>query len=116
MSSNHTLLDLHNAIQHAFQFDDDHLYSFFMDGIPWSDEKFTSPFDNEGPHVDEVKIGELGLDKGQTILYLFDYGDEWRFSVVLETIGQDKPQPKKPRIVETKGESPTQYPDWEEEE
>lgn len=85
-----------------------------MDGIPWSDQKFTSPFEEEGPHVDEARIGELGLVKGQTFLYLFDYGDEWRFSVSLETIQPDKPHPKKPRIVETKGKSPEQYPDWEE--
>jgi hypothetical protein len=109
MSSNHTLLDLHNAIQNAFQFDDDHLYSFFMDGIPWSEEKFTSLFDDEGPHVDQVTIGELGLGQGQTFLYLFDYGDEWRFQVTLETIRQDNPHPKKPRIVEAKGDSPEQY-------
>jgi hypothetical protein len=114
ISSTHTLLDLHNAIQNAFQFDSDHLYSFFMDGIPWSDEKFSSPYEDEGPHVDEVRIGELGLAKGQTILYLFDYGDEWRFSVTLEEIQQDKPHPKKPRIIESKGKNPEQYPNWEE--
>jgi len=114
ISSNHTLLDLHNAIQNAFQFDSDHLYSFFMDGIPWSDEKFSSPFEDEGPHVGEVRIGELGLAKGQTILYLFDYGDELRFSVTLEEIQQDKPHPKKPRIIESKGKNPEQYPNWEE--
>jgi hypothetical protein len=114
LSSNDTLLELHNAIQTAFQFDSDHLYSFFMDGVRWSDEKFTSPFEEEGPHVDEVRIGELGLTKGQTILYLFDYGDEWHFHVTLEEILQDKPHPKKPRIVESKGKSPEQYPNWEE--
>lgn len=103
LASNHTLLDLHYAIQRAFQFDDDHLYSFFMDGIPWSDERFTSPFDNEGPHADKVKIGELELTNGQTFLYLFDYGDEWRFQVKLESIQQDVPLSKKPRMVEAKG-------------
>ena len=49
LSSKHPLLDLHNAIQNAFRFDSDHLYSFFMDGIPWSDEKFTSPDEEDGP-------------------------------------------------------------------
>jgi shikimate kinase len=114
LSSNHTLLDLHSAIQDAFQFDSDHLYSFFMDGIPWSDEKFSSPYEDEGPHVDEVRIGELGLTTGQTILYLFDYGDEWHFHVTIEEIQQGKPLPKKPRMVESQGKSPEQYPDWEE--
>jgi hypothetical protein len=114
LSSNHTLLDLHQAIQDAFDFDSDHLFSFFMDGVPWSDEKFSSPYEDEGPHADEVKIGELCLGKGRTILYLFDYGDEWHFHVTLEEILPDKPHPKKPRIVESKGKNPEQYPDWEE--
>jgi len=109
LSSGHTLLDFHNAIQDAYKFDSDHLYSFFMDGIPWSDEKFTSPHEDEGPHVNEVSIGELGLVKGQTFLYLFDYGDEWRFRVSLEEIQANKPHPKRPRIVERKGKSPEQY-------
>lgn len=30
-----TLLELHYAIQRAFKFDDDHLYSFFMSGKAW---------------------------------------------------------------------------------
>jgi len=114
LSSGHTLLDFHYVIQKAYGFDSDHLYSFFMDGTPWSDEKFTSPDDDEGPHVDEVRIGELGLVKGQTFLYLFDYGDEWRFRVALEEIEENNPHPKKPRIVESEGKSPEQYPNWEE--
>jgi hypothetical protein len=83
-----------------------------MDGIPWSDEKFTSPYEDEGPYADEVRIGELGLVKGQTFLYLFDYGDEWRFRVTLEEIRHDQPHPKSPRIVERKGGSPEQYPKY----
>jgi shikimate kinase len=112
LSSDHTLLDFHNAIQDAYKFDSDHLFSFFMDGIPWSDEKFASPYENEGPHADEVSIGELGLVQGQTFLYLFDYGDEWRFQVTLEEIQHNKPHPKKPQIVERKGASPEQYPKY----
>ena len=34
------------------------------------------PYEEEGPWVDDVRIGELGLFIGQNILYLFDYGDE----------------------------------------
>jgi hypothetical protein len=114
LSSSHTLLDLHYAIQKAYHFDDDHLYSFFMDGVAWSDEKFTSPNEDEGPYADEATIGELGLGKGQAFLYLFDYGDEWRFRVVLEEILQDKTRPKIPRILKKKGKSPRQYPNWDE--
>ena len=109
LSSDHTLLDLHNSIQSAYGFDDDHLYSFFMNGKIPSDEVFTSPYDDTGPHVDVVRIGDLGLTVGQNILYLFDYGDMWRFRVELEEIRALGVIPLNPMIIESKGKSPKQY-------
>jgi hypothetical protein len=109
ISADDTLLSLHRAIQEAYHFDDDHLYSFFMDGKRWSRERFTSPLEDEGPHVDEARIGELGLYVGQNILYLFDYGDEWKFRVELEETRTEGTKPSKPKIVEKKGKAPKQY-------
>lgn len=114
ISANHTLLDLHRSIQKAYNFDDDHLYSFFMDGELWSHESFSSPYEDEGPYVDEVRIGELGLFVGQNILYLFDYGDKWCFRLSLEEIRAEGPKPSEPRIIEEKGKAPEQY-EWYEE-
>jgi len=113
VSADHTLLDLHRAIQEAYRFDDDHLYSFFMDGKAWSRKRFASTYEDEGPYVDEVRIGELGLSPGQKILYLFDYGDEWRFRVELEEIRSEGRKPRKPRIIERRGRAPEQYSRWE---
>lgn len=110
MAARHNLEDLHIAIQEAFDFGNDHLYCFFMDNKLWSHERFTSPDDDEGPFANEVRIGELDLMKCQKILYLFDYGDEWTFTVELEDISQNLPIPLKPRIIEKKGKSPKQYP------
>jgi len=109
LSSDHKLLDLHNSIQRAYSFEDDHLYSFFMDGKMPSDEVFTSPHDDDGPHVDVVRIGDLELTVGQNILYLFDYGDMWRFMVELEEIRTEGIKPGNPMIIESKGKSPKQY-------
>lgn len=109
LSHLHTLLDLHDAIQDAFDFDDDHLYSFFMDAKRYSRNAFQSPNCGEGPYVDEVRIGELELYEGQRILYLFDYGDSWEFNVLLEKIDTDCPLPLNPKITETKGKAPEQY-------
>jgi len=112
MAGGHSLEDLHYAIQDAYDFDDDHLYAFFMDNEAWSDERFTSPHDDEGPYVDEVRIGEIGLFVGKRILYLFDFGDCWQFRVEVEEIRTEGPKPRRPRIVEKKGKAPEQYPDW----
>ena len=108
-AARHTLEDLHWAIQDAFDFQDDHLYSFFMDGILWSEERFACPEEDEGPYSNEVRIGELSLYKGQRILYLFDYGDMWRFDVVLEGIYNDRALPFKPMVIEKHGQSYVQY-------
>lgn len=109
ISSDHTLWDLHNAIQEAFDFGNDHLYSFFMDGKRYSRNAYHAPMGDEGPFVNEVTIGELGLFKGQRILYLFDYGDSWEFDVQLVNILQDETLVKKFEIIEVKGEAPPQY-------
>ncbi len=109
LSHLHTLLDLHNSIQDAFDFDDDHLYSFFMDAKRYSRNAYESPNSENGPYVDEVNIGELELYEGQRILYLFDYGDSWEFNIVLEKIDSDGPLPLNPKIVEKKGKAPEQY-------
>jgi len=110
IAAKHNLHQLHLAIQEAFEFDDDHLYSFFMDNKKWSYDRYDSPRD-EGSHADEVAIGELGLYPGKTFLYLFDFGDEWEFKVEVEEINSDKPLPLIPQIVGRRGEAPDQYPD-----
>ncbi|UZW13472.1 hypothetical protein OSC52_16750 [Clostridium pasteurianum] len=115
LSSQHSLEDLHNSIQEAFDFDNDHMYAFFMDGKAWSNNKFTCSYDEEGPYVDEVKIGELNIYEKQDFLYIFDYGDDWRFNVkVFKIEEEDKITLLKPQIIEIKGKV-DQYPDFDDE-
>lgn len=109
IAARHNLHKLHLAIQDAFDFDDDHLYCFFMDNKKWSYDRYVSPLDDEGPCADEVVIGELGLYPGKIFLYLFDYGAEWDFKIEVEEINSDKPLPLIPQIVATRGEAPEQY-------
>lgn len=113
LSHEHTLENLHNAVQKAFAFDNDHLYSFFMDAKRYSKHAYHSPMVDEGPFTDEVTIGELELYEGQKILYLFDYGDSWQFDVQLLKINLDEIPPKEPNIIETKGEAPRQYGNYD---
>ena len=44
------------------------------------------------------------------MLFLFDYGDEWRFFVELEEIQQAEQWDLKPVILESIGKAPEQYP------
>lgn len=115
LSAHDTLHDLHILIQQAFEFEDDHMYSFFMDGKPWSKNEFKCPLDDEGPCSDEVEIGELDLIEKQNFIYIFDYGDGWRFNIEVFEIKNEENEECNPKIIESKGERPQQYPDYDDE-
>ncbi|HEX5501195.1 MAG TPA: plasmid pRiA4b ORF-3 family protein [Thermomicrobiales bacterium] len=116
---NQTLDDLHLAIQRAFDWDNDHLYAFFMSGRAWDRlTEIESPFgDAEPPTTDEVRLAELGLQPRQKFLYLFDFGDQLRHDIEVQRTFPAPPAPGPgayPQVVETHGEAPAQYPDAEE--
>lgn len=108
LANSHTLLDLHNLIQEAFEFDDDHLYAFYMDGKKYGPNCYNSSMHDEGPFVGDQEIGRLHLYEGQTFLYLFDFGDEWEFTVSVLKITEGKAKTQGV-IAQSKGESPEQY-------
>ncbi|MCL4441526.1 MAG: plasmid pRiA4b ORF-3 family protein [Firmicutes bacterium] len=113
LSTAHSLQHLHDSIQKAFGFWDDHLFAFFMDGKPWSRDVYWDKREGSKPTADKVMIGKLGLSAGKQFLYLFDFGDEWRFTVKVEKFVHEI-TPFKPVIVERLGDNPEQYPEWEE--
>jgi hypothetical protein len=84
LRASETLAALHELIQEAFAWDDDHLYSFWLDGKFWgADEtEYTLPFDLDERRASssEVRMDTLGLERGQKIAYIFDFGDEWRLA------------------------------------
>jgi hypothetical protein len=68
----------------------------------------------QGPgNVQTTTLEQLNLRPDQEFMYLFDYGDEWRFKVRVYAIGPDASDGEYPRVVESVGEAPEQYPDWE---
>lgn len=114
-----TLEDLHNAIQHAIEWDNDHMYSFFMDNKFSKGDfnaEYTCPYEPEGRKtVDNVKVGMFGFSKAQKFAYLFDFGDKHRFEIEVVDFGIVDESKKYPIILESKGNSPEQYPDYDEE-
>ncbi len=109
VSYEHTMEDLHDLIQKAFHFDNDHLYSFYMDGKANSKNAIHSPEGFQKPFASEAVIGELKLYRGQRICYLYDYGDEWLFDILLLDIDPKIDPPKSGKIIDSKGSSPIQY-------
>lgn len=66
--------------------------------------------------VREVTVAEAFDRVGEKLLYLFDYGDEWRFVVKFMRAEEAQSDGDYPRLVESVGEAPEQYPELEEEE
>ena len=105
---------LSDSILQAFGFDQDHLYQFTYKnrfGVPVD---INHPYMDEPPFTTEVQIGDIGIRPGTTMTYLYDFGDNWEFEVQLEGIDPADPQVRRPKILETHGEAPEQYPRWDE--
>jgi hypothetical protein len=113
-----TLVDLHSAIQKAFGWRDDHLYSFWLDGQFWGDRsmEYTAPIEpDDDVATADVPIVELSLKPGKKLAYVFDFGDGWRVALRLAATTPDDGG-HYPRTVATKGEAPPQYSDQDEDE
>ena len=104
LPSHLTFEDLHNCIQEAFEFDNDHMYAFFMDGKPWSYNSINCPFSEKGPYADKIRIKNYPLYKKQKFIYIFDFGYEWRFKVEVFDIKENgEVITLNPEILEVKG-------------
>ncbi len=115
IAADQTLEDLHLIIQEAYDWADDHLYSFFMSGRAWDQSsEIGCPWSDSSRHTHQAQIEQLGLQVKQTFLYLFDYGDGHEFKVQLLKVNPAAPKDPYPKIVARRGQSPPQYPAYDE--
>jgi hypothetical protein len=120
-----TLEDLHEAIFDAFDREDEHMYEFQFGKGPDDPrgKRYVIPFALEGPFATEdhagvvadTTLGSLGLEVGQSFFYWFDFGDDWWHQIDVKAIDDEVPPGDYPHVTSRVGESPPQYPDWEEE-
>jgi Plasmid pRiA4b ORF-3-like protein len=112
LSEDLTLEVLHELLRTSFGWSDPHLYSFWLSGAFWDghETEYTAPFEVEetGAKSAATPVGALALEEGQTIAYLFDYGDEWRVEIVVTEIRPAGEEPY-PQILQSEGEAPPQY-------
>ena len=124
LPSDASLEDLAAAIVGAFGFDLDHAFGFYSSlGHRYHDaeERYELFADlgqaDEGVRgVRRTKLGAAFPAPGKKMLFLFDYGDEWLFTVELIGLGRKEPKVAYPRVLKRVGEAPPQYPDLEEDE
>ncbi|MDL1980935.1 MAG: SEC-C domain-containing protein [Deltaproteobacteria bacterium] len=125
VEGNSTLYDFHMDIQHAFDWDNDHMFSFYLgdklfdreneySGNPIG-EHTVSGFSTPSKSAATTQIRDLELTEDSTFLYLFDYGDELVHEVTIEKIREMKPEESGfPKLIDRKSNAPPQYGVFEE--
>lgn len=103
------------AILNAASFDNDHLHRFIYTSRIGLQEEVQHPRMDEGPYTDEVRVGDVPLAIGGSMLFNFDFGDDWYFNLTLEQIEHLDAKLKNPKLLESHGEAPPQYPDYDDE-
>jgi hypothetical protein len=124
IDSGKSLYDLAEGIVRAFDFDLDHAFGFYSKLTEYcldSPIKYELFADLEGGESDagsvkRTKVAQAFPDVGSKMLFLFDYGDEWRFKVEVIGLGEKVPKARYPKVLAIVGKAPPQYPDLEEEE
>jgi hypothetical protein len=115
-----SLYRLAEAIVAAFGFDFDHAFGFYS-GLKPTTPMSTLPryelfadMGDAAPGVVGVKktsISQAFAEIGHTMVFLFDYDDDWRFRVSLKARNTKQAKVRYPRVVATRGDAPSQYPD-----
>lgn len=106
-----TLEDLHHAIQHAVNFDNDHSYSFYLSRTERSGSR--EYFDDENGLIFSQTLKDLfPLPDKRCLFYLFDWGASWIFKISPSRKRPHDPVKgmKYPRLESEAGVKPEQYP------
>ncbi len=120
-----TLYDLHLNIQHLFDWDNDHMFSFYLGGELFDrdneysanpvGEHVLSSYGKQSKSAAECELRDLDLSMGFAFWYLFDYGDELIHKVTVEKMREIEPEESGfPKLINRKGNAPPQYGVFEE--
>jgi hypothetical protein len=105
VKENFTLRKLHRYIQEIVDFDDDHLYEFYLG---------RNPRNNMHTVSNDTGLNQIYPSNGLKLYYLFDFGDCWLFEIrksrkKKQAVGNQK----YPAVIESHGNNPEQYPEYE---
>jgi hypothetical protein len=119
-----SLSALAEAIVMAFDFEFDHAFGYYSDlKDPYSrkGERYElfadmEDGDSDAGSVEQTTVAQAFRAPGKKMLFVFDYGDDWRFVIEARALGAKAPKTRYPRLVASVGKAPEQYPDYDEDE
>ncbi|PJB71436.1 MAG: hypothetical protein CO093_05175 [Alphaproteobacteria bacterium CG_4_9_14_3_um_filter_47_13] len=111
------------SIIDSFDFDLDHAFGFFSNlESPYgsSEESYElfadmedyEPVQENTKGVEKTKIADV-YEQDKKMLFLFDYGDDWIFMTECIKVQPATSNDHLPKIINSVGEAPEQYPDYE---
>lgn len=115
MGNHLTLEDLHYAIINSVDFDDDHLYAFYLNKNKRNSYGRMYEY-GEPPFACDFTLADLGLSVNKRFNYTFDFGDNWEFVITIKDFEETDVLFDEPKLIAQKGKSPEQYPSWDDEE
>jgi hypothetical protein len=120
MDGSHTFLDLHLAIQGVFNWENVHLFQFSPTGWgstprlsedfkedDWDEVPFADPYTwpyGERYDAAKIKLRDFFHSIKQKMIYIYDFGDDWKHSVTLTEITDEKLL--EPQCLAGKGTAP----------
>jgi hypothetical protein len=119
IASNASLYALAQAIVASFKFDFDHPFGFYSGKtrgtLSRAEPKYElfadmDDMDSDALSVEQTAVATAFPKPRHQMTFLFDYGDEWLFKVILTGTGQKAPKTRYPKVLATQGVSPEQYP------
>jgi len=123
---NKSLSHLAEVILSAFDFECDHCYGFYGDVTKHPGREQTEVYElfvdageetiaENARGVQKTKISSVFAGPGKKMLFVFDYGDDWRFEVELKEVREQFSAERLPNVLTSIGMAPPQYPALEEE-
>jgi hypothetical protein len=114
-----SLSALADAITAAFEFEVEQPFGFYSQldkGYRTSPEKYelfadTGDQASDAGSVKQTAVSAVFAKIAKKMLFVFDYDAEWCFAVELIKLGAKKPGSRYPRLLNSSGDAPEQYPE-----
>ena len=109
VSDKSTLLDLHDLIQYCFDWKDYHLHLFKLGAMEFVR---VEDWEEDGNRYQDDSMAHLGdlipkfVPEGKQFVYLYDFGDGWEISILVEKILEDQERGQTPRFLAGKRAAP----------
>ena len=85
-----SMLKFHEVIQAAFGWENSHLFEFRYAGQIACAIGIPDESDPEVLNASSISLRKIIHENGQKCTYIYDFGDNWVHSVILERISQEK--------------------------